>query len=114
VEDYPRIVLFLQDIVFTPDMLPMFPPFLVGKAISGYGGKIAIPVEAAFPPVFNAAGAFHSGLGDPLPLRGIRIPVQQPVVKTPDDPVFGYPDSLKRITPGVSAYIVGLIRFDVV
>jgi hypothetical protein len=57
-------------------MLPMFPPFLMGKTISGYSGKIAVPVEAAFPPVFKAAGAFDGRLGDPLPLRGIGIPIQ--------------------------------------
>jgi hypothetical protein len=48
----------------------------MGKTISGYGGKTAVPVEAAFPPVFKVAGAFDRRLGDPLPLRGIRIPIQ--------------------------------------
>jgi hypothetical protein len=95
-------------------MLPMLPPFPVGKTVSGYRGKAAVPVEAAFPPVFYMAGAFDGWLGDPLPLRGVRITVQQPVVKTPDDPVFGYPDSLKGIAPGVPAYIVRLVRFDMV
>jgi hypothetical protein len=57
-------------------MLPMLPPFLMGKAISGYGGKIAVPVKVAFPPVFKVAGAFDRRLGDPLPLRGIGIPIQ--------------------------------------
>jgi hypothetical protein len=116
-ERYVKIkgtILLLKDSIFTPDMLPMLPPFLVGKAIGGYGGKAAVPVEAAFPPVFNVAGAFNGGLGDPFPLRGIRIPVQEPVMKTPDNPVFGYPDSLKRISPGVPAYVVSPVRFDVV
>jgi hypothetical protein len=111
---YPRIVLFLQNNVFTSDMLPLFPPFPVGKAVRGYRGKAAVPVETALPPVFNMAGAFHRGLGDPLPLRGVRITIQQPVVKTPDDPVLGYPDSLKGLAPGVPAYIVRLVRFDMV
>jgi hypothetical protein len=69
-------ILLLKDSIFAPDMFPMLPPFLMGKALGGYGGKIAAPVEAAFPPVFNMAGAFHGGPGDPLPLRGTRIPVQ--------------------------------------
>jgi hypothetical protein len=111
---YPRIFLFLQDSVFTSDMFSLFPPFPVGKAVSGYRGKAAVPVETAFPPVFNMAGAFDGGLGDPLPLRGVRITVQQPVVKTPNDPVLGYPDSLKGLAPGVPAYIVRLVRFDMV
>jgi hypothetical protein len=80
-------------------MLPMLPPFLMGKAISGYRGKAAVPVETAFPPVFKMAGAFDRRLGDPFPFRGIRIPVQEPVVKTPDNPVLGYPDSLKGFPP---------------
>jgi hypothetical protein len=111
---YPRIFLFLQDSVFTSDMFPMLPPFLVGKAISGYRGKAAVPMETAFPPVFYMAGAFDGRLGDLLPLRGVRITVQQPVMKTPDDPVFGYPDSLKGFAPGIPAYIVRLVRFDMV
>jgi hypothetical protein len=71
-------------------------------------------MEAAFPPVFNMAGAFNGWLGDPLPLRGVRIAIQQSVVKTPDDPVFGYPDSLKGFAPGIPAYIVRLVRFYMV
>jgi hypothetical protein len=110
----PRIVLFLQVGVFTSDMFSPFPPFPVGKAVRGYRGKAAVPVETAFPPVFYMAGAFHCGLSDPLPLRGVRITVQQPVMKTPDDPVLSYPDSLKGIAPGVPAYIVRLVRFDMV
>jgi hypothetical protein len=86
----------------------------MGKAFGGYRGKAAVPVEAAFPPVFNMAGAFDSGLGDPLPLLSIRVPVQEAVVKTPDNPVFSYPDSLKEIAPGVPAYVVRLVRFDMV
>jgi hypothetical protein len=69
-------VLFLWKNVFTYNMLPLFPPFPVGKALCGYRGKAAVPVEAAFPPVFNMAGAFDRRLGDPLPLRGVRITVQ--------------------------------------
>jgi hypothetical protein len=110
----PRFFFLLHDSIFTPDMLPMLPPFLMGKTISGYGGKIAVPMETAFPPVFNMAGAFDGGLGNPLPFRGIRIPVQETVVKTPDNPVFGYPDSLQGITPVVPAYIIHLVRFDMV
>jgi hypothetical protein len=95
-------------------MLPVFPLFIMCKSVGGYRGKIAVPVEAAFPPVFNVAGAFDRRLGDPFPLRGVRVPVQKPLVKTPDNPVFGYPDSLKRLASGVPAYVVGLVRFDVV
>jgi hypothetical protein len=86
----------------------------MGKAPGGYCGKAAVPVEATFPPVFNMAGAFYGRLGDPLPLLSIRVPVQEPVVKTPDNPVFGYPDSLKGIAPGVPAYVIRLVRFDMV
>jgi hypothetical protein len=86
----------------------------MGKTLGGYGGKAAVPVEAAFPPVFDVAGAFHGGLGDSLPLRGMRIPVQESVMKSPDNPVFRYPDSLKGVAPGVPAYIIRLVRFDVV
>jgi hypothetical protein len=73
---YPRIFLFLQDMVFTSERLPVLPPFPASKAVSGYRRKAAVPVEAALPPVFNMAGTFHRGLGDPLPLRGVRITVQ--------------------------------------
>jgi hypothetical protein len=100
--------------VFAFDLFPLFPPFPAGKAVGGHCGKAAIPMETTFPPIFNMAGTFDSGLGDPFPLRGVRIPVQQPVVKTPDNPVFGYPDSLKGLAPGIPAYIVRLVRFDVV
>jgi hypothetical protein len=31
------------------------------KTPGGYRGKAAVPVEAAFPPVFDMAGAFHGG-----------------------------------------------------
>jgi hypothetical protein len=86
----------------------------MSKALGGYRGKTAAPVEAAFPPVFNMAEAFDGGLGDPLPLRRIRIPVQEPLVKTPDNPVFGYPDSLKGLAPGIPAYVARLVRFDVI
>jgi hypothetical protein len=86
----------------------------MGKALSGYRGKAAVPVEAAFPPVFNMAGAFYGGLGDPFPLRRVRVPVQEPLAETPDNPVFGYPDSLKGLAPGIPAYVVRLIRFDMV
>jgi hypothetical protein len=110
----PDMVLSVWNTVFTFDMLPLLPPFPMGKTVSGYRGKAAVPVETAFPPVFNMTGAFNRGLSDPLPLRGVRITIQQPVVKTPDDPVLGYPDSLKGIAPGVPAYIVRLVRFDVV
>jgi hypothetical protein len=104
-------ILLLKDSSFAPDMLP---PFLMGKALGGYRRKAAVPVETAFPPVFNMAGAFYGRLGDPFPLRGIRIPVQQALVKTPDNPVFGYPDSLKGLAPGVPAYVVRFVRFDMV
>jgi hypothetical protein len=48
----------------------------MGKAISRYDGKIAVPVEAAFPPVFNMARSFDDRLGDPLPLRVYESPIQ--------------------------------------
>jgi hypothetical protein len=86
----------------------------MGKAVGGYRGKTAVPVETAFPPVFNMAGAFDRRLGDPLPLRSIRISVQEPVMKTPDDPVLGYPDPLKGLAPGIPAYVARLVRFDVI
>jgi hypothetical protein len=60
------------------------------------------------------AGAFDGRLGDPFPLRGVRVPVQEPLVKTPVNSVFGYPDSLKGPAPGVPAYVVHLVRFDMV
>jgi hypothetical protein len=62
--------------VFTSDRLPILPPFLVGKALGEYRRKTAVPVKAAFPPVFKMAGAFDGRLDDPLPLRGVRITVQ--------------------------------------
>jgi hypothetical protein len=80
-------------------MLPMLPPLLMGKTISGYCGKAAVPVEAAFPPVFKVAGAFDRRLSDPFPFRSIRIPVQESPAKTPDNPVPGYPDFLKGFPP---------------
>jgi hypothetical protein len=95
-------------------MFPVFPPFLMGKAFDGYRGKAAVPVETAFPPILNMAEAFDRRLGDPFPLLSIRIPVQKPAMKTPDNPVFGYPDSLKGLAPGIPAYIVRLVRFDMV
>jgi hypothetical protein len=60
--------------IFTSDMLPLFPPFPVGKALGGYRGKATVPVEVAFPPVFNMAGAFNGWLGVPLPLRVYESP----------------------------------------
>jgi hypothetical protein len=56
-------------------------------------------METAFAPVLNKAGTFHCRLGDPLPLRDIRITVQQLAAETLDNPVFRYQDSLKGITP---------------
>jgi hypothetical protein len=90
--------------IFTSDLFPLFPPFPVGKAVGGHCGKASVPMETTFPPIFNMAGAFDGWLGDPLPLRGVRITVQQPVVKAPDNPVFGYPDFPSRGLPPASRH----------
>jgi hypothetical protein len=84
------------------------------KAAGGDRRKPVVPVQLPLPPVFKVAGAFHRGLGDPPSFRGIRITVQQALMKPPDDAVFGYDRPFQKAAGLVPAQIESPVGFNVV